>query len=336
MRFIRSLRQSLSTDIQRELSAKSIVGVTIGNFDGMHLGHQALFSTVQNRVKILAAAEAKTPLSALVTFIPHPRVYLGCASKRQWHEDPRFWTLNSLSTKIELAEVFGFDFFVRLKFNRHFASLTPQGFVKLFLVSALHARVVVVGEDWRFGEGRAGGVELLRSLGQDYGFEVISVPPVEQAKMRISTSRVKQAVSLGEFSLIKELLGRNFELAGKVCHGDKRGRALGFPTANIIPRKQLLPPDGVYASYVHIGGQRKPAVTYIGCRPTFDGSKRRVVESYLLGVEDCSLYGKRIRVEFISNIRADMKFAQVADLVAQMRADIARAEQMLSDYEARV
>jgi len=327
VRFIRSLEQCRAADFRAQLASPRTCGVTIGNFDGMHLGHQELFSRLHAELSQIAQPGAP-PFSGLLTFYPHPRHALSGVSPRTWDNDPRFWLVHPLSRRLELAGDFGFDFALRLKFSSAFAALSPEQFVEQYLVGALGVRVVVVGDDWRFGAAQRGDAELLHKLAKKHGFRAITVPPVIREGVRVSTSLVKRALVEGDFTRLEALLGRRFVFSGKVRSGDKRGRALGFPTANLLPHRQLLPPDGVYAARVYWRDLVIPAVTNIGCSPTFGGA-RRLVETHLLGGSGYRLYRERIRVEFVSFLRPEHKFAGAEALREQLVRDVEAAQREL-------
>lgn len=332
MRFIRSIRQCLLPEVQAELSSEAAVGVTIGNFDGMHIGHQVLFTELSNRLQESAKHRAVRPISVLMTFAPHPQVVLSGKSGAECDRDQRYWSLTSLSRKIQLAEQFGFDYFFVLKFTRQLASLSPESFVEQYLVSALHVEQVVVGHDWGFGKDRQGSASTLRDMGKQNGFDVFMVPPIILDGERVSSSMVKEALKAGDFRRLRTLLGRGFEFAGKVRCGAKRGRELGFPTANLKPKRELLPPAGVYVSLVRLGEKTVRGVTNIGVRPTFDGTPEPLVETHLLDGENYNLYGRRISVEFVERIRSEKKFSSVEALKEQIAEDVLESKKILTSY----
>ena len=329
LQLITSLRQFQSESIQERLTNAAAVGVTIGNFDGMHLGHQGLFRELDSQLQSRAGNEAK--VKALMTFTPHPRRVLSKRPREELVADPSFWTISSQRRKIQLAAEMGFDFFVLLRFTPSFASLSPEEFVRRYIVQALQADVVVVGYDWSFGKGRSGTVETLSALSAQYDFHAEIVEPVLVAGDRVSSSTVKAALASGDLQSIQRQLGRHFEVEGIVRHGEKRGRTLGFPTANLRPREQLLPPDGVYATYVRIEGDetRYAAASSLGVRPVFEKQGERLLEAYLLDQQGIDLYGKRIRVEFVEKLRDEQNFDSLDDLLVAMKQDVANVRRIL-------
>lgn len=310
MHFIRSIDQCLAPDLQARLGAKTFVGVTIGNFDGMHLGHQALFHALHNRLAAVAQAKELSATSVMMTFSPHPQLVLADRPKEEFDADPRFWLITPLLEKIELARVFGFDYLFRAKFTRAFSQLSPKEFVEQYIVQALHAQLVVVGHDWSFACGKQGGSFELAELGKQFGYETLVVPPVLCDEERVSSSTVRDALAQGRLEQLEKLLGRPFEISGRVQHGEKRGRALGFPTANLLQKRQLLPRDGVYASLAIVDGRNFPAVTNIGVRPTFNSEKKRVIETHILDRRSLDLYRKRLIVRFVAYLRPEEKFCR--------------------------
>lgn len=333
MRFLRSAAQCVSGEIKRDLE-EAVVGAAIGNFDGMHAGHQVVFNKLQTELKRLAAGRSLPARTVLVTFAPHPRVALSGLSGAELDKSPRYWTLNSLSQKIVLAERFGFDYFFVVKFTKELAALSPEEFVERVLKRALQASLVVVGFDWRFGRGRSGTPAVLTALGEKAGFQVEVVPQVDIDGHRVSSSTVKEALARGDLATLQKLLGRRFAITGKTKPGAQRGRILGYPTANLEPKRTLLPPDGVYASLVHIVGEVYPAVTNIGVRPTFTGEKRHLVETHLLRGGEKANYGTRIEVEFVEKLRDEVKYESADALRRQIARDAEAAAKLLAETKS--
>ena len=295
----------------------------------MHLGHQALFAELDQQLK--TRAEDAQSLKVLLTFVPHPKRVLSKRSRAELVADPSFWTISTQRRKVQLAASFGFDFYVLLRFTPSFSQLSPQEFVTQYLSAGLHADVVVVGYDWSFGKGRAGTVEVLQQLGEEHGFAARVVAPVLIEGERVSSSAVKQALAMGDLPQLEKLLGRCFEVEGIVRHGDKRGRQLGYPTANLRPVEQLLPPDGVYAGLVRIENDETPypAAISLGVRPVFERQGERLLEAYVLDQTNLHLYGKRIRVEFVRKLRDEKKFTTVDELLEAMKQDVADVRRAL-------
>ena len=290
--------------------------VTIGNFDGVHLGHQVLLS---------AAAEASTARNArmvAVTFDPHPAAVL------RGHTPPR---LQSLTDRIEALSGAGVDDVVVLEFTPEVASWPPDVFIDRVL-GTLQAVEVVVGANFRFGHRAAGDVMWLEQAGVREGFGVRAIDLVSVSDVAVSSTTIRALLAAGDVEAAGKALGRPFALRATVVHGDRRGRELGFPTANLdVEVEQLIPADGVYASIATVGTRTWPAVTSIGSRPTFDGIGRRV-ETHLLDADDVGqdeLYGHELHVQLTDFLRGDERFETVEALIAQMHQDVADARAVL-------
>jgi riboflavin kinase / FMN adenylyltransferase len=290
--------------------------VTIGNFDGVHRGHQVLL----RRAATLAAQHDVR--SVAVTFDPHPAVLL-----RAEAAPPRLQTLDD---RIDALVDAGLDAVLILPFTRELASSTPAGFVSEVLAGSLAAVRVVVGTNFRFGAKAAGDVVTLVELGEEYGFAPEAVTLLELDGRRISSSAIREHLQDGDLSWATAALGRPYELAGTVVQGDGRGRGIGFPTANLALDPDLMVPGaGVYAGYARWGAAWRPAVTNVGIRPTFDGTTR-TVEVHLLDVDE-ELYGRTVRFRFLHRLRAERRFDGVDALVTQIRADVLQARQLLGE-----
>jgi riboflavin kinase/FMN adenylyltransferase len=294
--------------------------VTIGAYDGVHLGHRAL-------LRDLAARAAATGLSTVVvTFDRHPASVV-----RPESAPPQ---LTDLEQKLELLAACGMDRTLVIPFDETRADESAEDFVKEVLVDTLGARLVVVGEDFHFGHGRKGNVALLTELGRVYGFEVVGAGLTGDGTEPVSSTRIRTLVAEGDVVGAAKLLGRPHELRGPVVRGDGRGGPeLGFPTANLqIGDDIALPADGIYAGYfTRADGSVHPAAISVGRRPTFyaPGTASVLVEAYLLHFEG-ELYGEMSRLSFVSRLRDDRQFDSVDALIAQMHRDAADAERALS------
>lgn len=294
--------------------------VTIGAYDGVHLGHRALLADLSARA---AAAGLST---VVVTFDRHP------ASVVRPESAPK--QLTGLEQKLELLADAGIARTVVIPFDEARANESAEDFVREVLVDQLGARLVVVGKDFHFGHGRKGNVELLRELGAEHGFEVMGVGLTADDTEAVSSTRIRSLIAAGDVEDAARLLGRPHEVRGPVVRGDGRGAPeLGFPTANLgVPDDIALPADGVYAGhYRRPDGSRYRAAVNVGRRPTFyeAGSAPVLVEAYLLHF-DGDLYGEPARVSFVHRLRDEQRFDSVEDLVAQMRKDVAATEHMLA------
>lgn len=297
--------------------------VTIGAYDGVHLGHRALLRDLCDR------AEAAGLSSVVVTFDRHPAYVVRPESA------PR--QLTSLEQKLELLADCGVDRTVVVPFDEERANETAEDFVKEVLVDQLSARLVVVGEDFHFGHGRKGNVALLRELGARWGFDVVGVGLTDEGSEPVSSTRIRGLLASGEVEEAARLLGRLHEVRGPVVRGDGRGGPeLGFPTANLeIPHDIALPADGVYAGYFRrADGSVHQAAINVGRRPTFyePGTAPVLVEAYLLHFDD-DLYGEASRVCFANRLRDEQRFESVEALIAQMHQDVAEAERMLAEAD---
>jgi riboflavin kinase/FMN adenylyltransferase len=293
--------------------------VTIGNFDGVHRGHQALIAVARARARELGA-----PLG-VVTFEPHPREVLT--------PDRAAPRLTPLRVKALLLADLGVERLFALAFNRHLMTKSPEAFVHDVLAGGLGVRHVVVGYDFRFGHRRAGDAETLARFGDEYAFETTRVEPVAWRGEVCSSSRVRAAVAAGDVALASDLLGHPFLVEGRVVAGDRRGRDLGYPTANLRPaRRGLWPADGIYAVRASWqGGERAAwhdAVASLGVRPMFQGRDRRL-EVHLFD-QEVDLYGRRLCCAFIARLRPEACFASVEDLKAQIAEDCAAARAALA------
>lgn len=287
--------------------------LTVGVFDGVHLGHQRLLTHLRNE------AQQRDLLTGVVTFKSHPQKVLSRGSKLLW--------LSNLETRTNLLRSFGIDVIVTLPFTPQLAELTAREFVHL-LKDYLKMRGLVVGPDFALGKNREGGADQLRLLGQEMGFIVEVVPPVVVDGQVISSSAVRVALAQGDMETVEKLFGRPFSLTGQVVTGDRRGRILGFPTANLdVEPEQALPSDGVYVTVAHIDHESLPSVTNIGVRPTFGGGKR-LVEAYLLDYEG-ELREQKLRIDLLDKLRDEKHFDTAEELKAQIRKDVEQARAIL-------
>jgi len=288
--------------------------VTIGNFDGVHLGHQHLLARLKRRAQELSAP------SCVYTFEPPPRVLLAPQLRQS--------RISAWDEKIRLLHEFGIDQVVIERFTRSFAQHPPEWFIREILERRLRVRALVVGYDFRFGRARAGDVGFLR--------RTVPYLPVEQVLPQsngdevVSSSAIRRLVAAGEVERAAVLLGRPHNIIGTVVGGEKRGRRLGFPTANVESDSELLPPPGVYAVRTRIDGVPDwlPSVANLGTRPTFDG-RHFLIEVHILDFRG-NLYGRQAQVAFVGRIRDEKKFADADALTAQLRQDVAAARALLT------
>lgn len=287
--------------------------VTLGNFDGVHLGHREVLR------RLLLQSEAAGAPSVAITFHPHPSSVLAPAHAPFY--------LTDLRQRLQRLAETGVEKLILQRFSTRFSQISAERFVMEFLVRGLRATVVVIGHNVGFGRQRAGDARLLERLGRDHGFRVEVVPPVQVANRVISSSAIRAAVASGDLPLAEKMLGRPYEVGGRVVHGHHRGKDLGIATANLTPSRMQLPPDGVYATRIRLGRERLLGVTNIGLNPTF-GDGQRAVEVHLFDFDE-EIYGKRIDVAFVERLRGEVKFPSARALVAQIRRDIDAARRVL-------
>ena len=282
------------------------LALAIGNFDGMHLGHQALLH------QLCEHAEAKSLMPAVMTFEPHPREFFTPLNAPA--------RLCNLREKLEYFQRAGIQKVLVCAFNKPFASISAPDFLTM-LREKLNANTILVGEDFKFGAKRAGDIHQLKAA----GFDLISMPRVDFNSERVSSTRARDALFSGNLALAAQLLGRNYSVSGKVVHGAKRGRELGFPTANIHMRHERPALTGVYA--VKLDGLN--SVANLGVRPTIAGVPKLLLEVHILDFNG-DLYGRHVHVEFLHKIREEMKFDSLDALKAQIAADIVVARQFFN------
>lgn len=292
--------------------------VTIGVYDGVHRGHQAVIGALEKR------AAARDLALTVVTFRHHPATVLA--------PDRVPPQLTTLDQRLELLAGLGVDQVALLEFDDELRHLSARDFVVGVLVGGLRARLVSVGEDFRFGFGQSGDVELLAELGAEFDFTVVPIPLVGESGPYAATN-VRTSLAAGDLEAVAHALGRPFEIRGVVTEGDRRGRTIGFPTANLalVPH-QALPARGVYAVWAEVDGVRVPGVANIGIRPTFDG-RVELLEVHLIDAE-MDLYGRELVVDFVGRLRGEQKFSGVDALVAQITEDVATARRVLADDPA--
>jgi riboflavin kinase/FMN adenylyltransferase len=299
--------------------------LAIGNFDGVHRGHQALLAQLR---------EAATRLgleTAVMTFEPHPREFF---AQRAGDLSKAPTRIASLRDKLQSLANAGVDRVIVEHFNAHFAALTPDEFVSKVLVDGLHVKWLIVGEDFCYGARRAGDIGTLMEAGRRYGFEVMALPAVTNRGARISSSASRQALAAGDFDHARQLLGHGYTVSGHVVHGEKLGRTLGYPTMNlrIAHRRPAL--SGVFVVQVHeLAPQPLPAVASFGVRPTVDDSGRVLLETHIFDY-DQQCYGKLIRVEFLAKLRDEQKYSDLASLTAAIGNDEQQARAWFRQHKS--
>jgi riboflavin kinase/FMN adenylyltransferase len=294
------------------------VAVTIGNFDGVHLGHQAMLNELR------AAAQARGLLTAVVIFEPHPREFFTP------QQAPA--RLTSLREKLELFSTMGIDRVHVCRFNALFAQKTATDFIQA-LDEKLHAKFVLIGDDFRFGSGRAGDFALVEKIGAARGFAVRSIHSVQHDGVRISSTAIREALASGKIRMAREYMGRPYSISGRVFHGDGMGRKLGYPTANVQMKHNLPPLKGVYVVLAHAEGLGVlQGVASLGIRPTLKQEAQYVLEVHLFEFAQ-QIYGKHLRVEFLQKLRDEQKFNGLDALTRQIASDVENAKKWFIEHE---
>lgn len=288
--------------------------VALGNFDGVHRGHQKIIS------ELVKTAQRSDSDSIIYTFDPHPRVVLNKVA-----ELPRITTFTE---RVEILEHLGVSVLILAEFTREFAEQTPREFAQSLLKEDLGATDVFVGANFRFGKARSGDARSLREMGPELGFKTHIIPPVMVNGGRVSSSKIREKIIEGNISEANQLLGREFTVMGKVVHGHHRGKGLGFPTANIKPEPKIHPPSGVYAVFCRTSEGVLPGVMNIGYNPTF-GDRKVSYEVHILDY-DADLYGSMIKVYFVERLRPEKHFQSPDILREQIARDVQRARAILT------
>jgi len=294
------------------------VALTIGNFDGVHLGHQALLNDLR------AEASARNLQTAVVIFEPHPREFFSP------HQAPA--RLTSLREKLELFSGLGIDRVHVCRFNAHLSSMVAEDFIRA-LHEKLHANFVLVGDDFRFGSGRAGDFGLMEKIGMQQGFVVKAMHTLAHDGVRISSTAVRAALVAGQMRTTQNYLGRYYSISGRVVHGDGVGRKLGFPTANIQLKHNLPPVHGIFVVLVHAEGLGVlQGVASLGVRPTVRHDAKPVLEVHLFEFKQ-QIYGKHLRVEFLQKLRDEEKYPDMETLKRQITLDVEHAKKWFEQHD---
>lgn len=303
-------------DVERDLNSV----VTVGTFDGVHAGHRAIMDTVLEKAK-----EGKAR-SVIVTFDPHPREIITPG-------DAGIKLLTTLPERREILEELGIDTMVVIPFDRDFSLLSSEEFVRDIIHSKIGVSEFVIGYDHQFGKDREGSIETIKELGKELGFDSYVVSKKEVGAQTVSSTAIRKALSEeGSVEQAAEFLQRPYRLNGVVVHGDKRGKEIGYPTANIKPEdiRKIIPKDGVYAVTVRLENNWYDAMMNIGIRPTFDG-KQKILEAHIFDFDE-DIYGKEIQVRFVKRIREEKKFKGKEELITQLKEDEKRAKEILKAH----
>ena len=284
--------------------------LTLGVFDGLHLGHQRIMQTVVERAKVVGA------VPTAITFDPHPRAVL--------HPDSAPPLLQTLDQRLANFEVLGIEQAIVIPFDREFASQPAEDFLAEIVHDRLQAKEVYLGKGFAFGRGRGGNIDLLRKMSRELGFFADEVPEVQLRGQRISSSKIRHLLAEGRVNLVRRMLDRPYGVEGVIIRGNRRGHTIGFPTANLKPHNRVVPKYGVYATATLVDGAWRRSITNIGVRPTFEQDADPSIETYIFDL-DKDLYGDVLRVRFLHRIRDERKFNGIDELKAQIQKDSARA-----------
>ncbi len=288
--------------------------LAIGVFDGVHLGHQAVISTSTRHVR----SAGGTPV--VITFDPHPLKVL------RPHNAPHL--LTATQHKIALIRDLGVEHLLVINFDKKFAATPPENFIEQLVAHSKPLREICVGHEWSFGKDRSGNLDLLKKLGAQFHFDVVGIPPVKVNGTVVSSTAVRQAIERGDFATAAAMLGRDYTILGTVVPGDKLGKKLGYPTANLSAHSEQFPPNGVYLAEAWIHGVLYHGVVNLGYRPTVSsGKSERVLEIYLLDF-DRDIYGEDVEVRFTRYLRPERKFDSLEDLVRQIELDVRQAREL--------
>jgi len=284
--------------------------LTLGVFDGLHLGHQRIMQTVVERAKAVNA------VATAITFDPHPRAVL--------HPESAPPLLQTLDQRLANFEVLGIEQAIVIAFDREFAAQPAEDFLTNIVHDRLHAKEVYLGKGFAFGKNRGGNIDLLRKMSKELGFFANEVEEVTLRGKRISSSKIRRLLSEGRVNLVRRMLGRPYGVEGVIIRGNRREHTIGFPTANLHPHNRVIPKFGVYASATLVGGVWRRSITNIGVRPTFENQAEPSIETYLFDF-DGDLYGDVLRVRFLHRIRDERKFSGIDELKSQIEKDSRRA-----------
>ena len=297
--------------------------LTIGTFDGVHVGHQKIISRINE------IAEEIDGESILLTFHPHPRLVLN-------PDDDSLKLINTLEEKIDLLEQYGINNLIIASFTEDFAHTEPEQYVKDFLVKKIHPKKIIIGYDHHFGRDRKGNINSLKALEKKFDYEVEEIPKQLIEHIAVSSTKIRKSIQLGEIELANELLGHYFSLEGKVIKGNQIGNQLGYPTANIFieNKNKLIPGEGVYAALVTHNEHQYKGMLYIGNRPTFSG-RDKSIEINIFDLDE-DLYGKHIKIEVVAEIRKDEKFDSAEALKDQLLKDKEATLARLRDIQRKI
>ncbi len=292
--------------------------LTLGIFDGVHVAHQKIIRRVIEKAKQAGGT------SCVVTFDPHPLEVLNPK------DAPNL--LTATEKKTQLIKGLGVEALCLIRFTREFANIEARSFVTDFLIGTLRMKSIIVGYDWRFGKNRKGDIHLLREMSKEDGYDVEQVRGVKVEGQLVSSTLIRELVLKGDLQLAAKCLGRKYSITGVIVGGERLGREMGFPTANIEPHHEAIPPDGIYAVWVEVAGMRKPGTLNIGYRPTVSSGKRRTIEVHIMDFYH-DVYGEQIEVTFVEKLREEKKCPSMEALTDQIKKDVEKARHILVEQK---
>ena len=286
--------------------------ITIGNFDGLHIGHQFVIN------KLIEEAKKSNLQSAVMSFTPHPREFFSQSKK--------VFNINTKNEKLNILKSIGIDIYIDFDFNDELANLLAKDFIKKIIIEKLNVEKIIIGSDFKFGKNRTGNLETLRELSKSFKFNlvVIDILSTKETKNKFSSSHIRNMIIEGNFIEVSQMLGRNWSLTGKIIRGDQKARKINFPTANLKPIDKILPKKGVYCVKASIDSKTYKAIANFGYRPTVNGSEL-LLEAHLFEFNE-DIYGKELTVEFLTFIRSEQKFDNFEELTKQIQKDIKTAK----------
>ena len=299
-------------DFYRQCNIKKPV-VALGNFDGIHIGHQALIK------KAVSMARSVDGTPILFTFYPHPLKIIKQKSSP--------FIIQRFREKVKIAQNLGIEIIVCARFTKEFSNMNPKNFIVDILVKNLGVKGVCVGHDYTFGKAGKGSIKTLREYSIAYDFGLVVIPPVKIDGAVVSSTKIREFLRNGEVEQANRFLGRGYSIFGIVKKGDGRGNDLGYPTANIYPKNEIMLKNGVYAAYVYLDGKKYKSAVNVGLNPTFKG-KEKHIEAFLIDFDE-DIYGKKIEIEFVQFVRSEKRFKKIEDLVSQIGSDVKQIKAVL-------
>jgi len=286
--------------------------ITIGNFDGVHSGHQSVIN------KLIEESEKSKLKTTVMSFTPHPKIFFG--------QSTNIFNITTKNEKLEILKDMGINIYIDFEFDNELANFSANEFIEQIILEKLNVRKIVIGSDFRFGKKRTGNLETLRELSKalDFDLVVIDILNSKKTKKKFSSSHIRNMINEGNFHEVSQMLGRNWSITGKIIKGDQKARKIKFPTANIKPQDKMLPKKGVYCVKASIDSKTYKAVVNFGYRPTVNGSEL-LLECHLFEFNE-DIYGKELTVEFLTFIRAEQKFDNFEELTKQIQKDIKTAK----------